>query len=78
MKMQWNGGMIKMIDTKEIKKKLFAKLKEYYPDKDFVVGVMSNAKNDENRQAIINYIDNGENVSVENIILLSLHLKNKK
>ena len=77
MKTQWNGGMNKMKEAKEIKKKLFNKLKEYYPNKDFVVGVMSNVNNDEDRQTIINFIDDGKSVSVDNIILLSLHLSNK-
>lgn len=70
--------MNNMADTKEIKRKLFDKLKAYYPDKDFVVGVISNVKEDEDRQAIIDFIDNDEDVSVENIILLSLHLNNKR
>nr|DAV29362.1 MAG TPA: hypothetical protein [Caudoviricetes sp.] len=67
-----------MADEKEIKRKLFDKLKAFYPDKDFVVGVISNVKYDDDRQAIIDYMENGEDVSVENIILLSLHLKNER
>lgn len=67
-----------MADTKEIKRKLFDKLKTYYPDKDFVVGVISNVKHDEDRQTIIDFIENDEEVSVENIILLSLYLKNMR
>lgn len=70
--------MNKMADTKEIKRKLFDKLKTYYPDKDFVVGVISNVKHDEDRQTIIDFIENDEEVSVENIILLSLYLKNMR
>ena len=67
-----------MADKKEIKRQLFEKLKNYYSDKSFVVGVISNVKHDADRQAVINYMENGEDVSVENIILLSLHLKNKR
>lgn len=67
-----------MADEKEIKHKLFDKLKAFYSDKDFVVGVISNVKYDDDRQAIIDYMENGEDVSVENIILLSLHLKNER
>lgn len=65
-------------DTKEMKRKLFDRLKEYHNDKDFVCGVVSNTQNDEDRQTIIDYIDNNENVSIESIILLSLHLKNER
>ena len=67
-----------MADTKEIKRKLYDKLKEYYPDKDFVCGVISNVKNDEDRQVLIDYIDFGEDVSVENIILYALDLNLKR
>lgn len=67
-----------MVDEKEIKRKLFDKLKAFYPDKDFVIGVISNAKYDDDRKAIIDYMENGEDVSVENIILQSLHLKNER
>ncbi len=62
----------------EIKRKLFDNLKDYHNDKDFVVGVMSNATHDDDRQAIINYINNGDDVTIENIILLSLHLNNER
>lgn len=67
-----------MADKKEMKRKLFDKLKAFYSDKDFVVGVMSNVKHDDDRQAVIDYMENGEDVSIESIILLSLHLKNKR
>lgn len=67
-----------MADTKAVKRKLFDKLKKYHNDKDFVCGVVSNTQNDEDRQTIINYIDNSEDVTIENIILLSLHLKNER
>ncbi len=73
--MRWIGGMNSM---NEIKRKLFDKLKDYHNDKDFVVGVMSNATHDDDRQAIINYINNGDDVTIENIILLSLHLNNER
>ena len=67
-----------MESKKGIKFKLFNKLKEFQNDKDFVVGVISNTKHDEDMQSIIDYIDNGEDVTIENIILLSLHLNQKR
>ena len=57
-----------------IKKKLFDKLKEFYPDRDFVLGVISNARTEENYQRIIDFIDNGDGVTVESILSLSLLL----
>lgn len=57
-----------------IKRKLFDKLKEFHNDKDFVLGVISNVDTNENYQRIIDFIDNGEDVSIESIIALSVLL----
>ena len=57
---------------------LFNKLKAFHDDKDFVLGVMCNAPNDEDMQTIINYMDNGEDITIENLILLSLELGNNR
>ena len=62
----------------DIKRKLFNKLQEIHHDKDFVVGVMSNADNDEDRQTILDFIESEKDVSVEDVILLSLHLLNER
>lgn len=56
------------------KKKLFDKLKEFHPDKDFVLGVISNVDTDENYQHIIDFMDRGEAVTTENILALSILL----
>ena len=66
-----DGGVINILS---VKRKLFEKLKEIYPDRDFVVGVISNVDTDENYQKIIDFIDKGEDVSVESIIALSILL----
>lgn len=57
---------------KSIKRQLFEKLRELYNDKDFVVGVISNAGTEENYRKIIDFIDAGESVSVESVIALSV------
>ena len=57
---------------------LFNKLKAFHDDKDFVLGVMCNAPDDEDMQTIINYMDNGEDITIENLILLSLELGNNR
>ncbi len=57
-----------------IKRKLFDKLKNFYSDRDFVLGVISNVDTAENYQKLIDFIDKGEDVSVESIIALSLLL----
>ncbi len=61
-----------------IDKQLFEALKKFHNDKEFVVGVMSNATHEEDRKVIIEYLENGEDVTIENIILLSLHLCNAR
>lgn len=62
----------------EIKRELYIKLKKFNNDKDFVGGVISITKNDKERQAIIDFIDKGEDVTVEAITLLALHLKKNR
>ena len=62
----------------EVKRKLFDRLKAFYNDKDFVVGVMGNAKHPEDQQTIIEFIGNEEDITIEDIILLSLYLCNER
>ena len=63
------------MDNNSIKRKLFDVLKEFNPDKDFVGGVISYTKNDEDRQKIIDYIQKGDNVTAQNVIILSIYIK---
>jgi len=51
---------------------LIEKLKRFSHDPDYIIGVLSDSKYDEDRQLIIDYIDHGEDVSYENVILFSL------
>lgn len=62
------------VRMENIERKLFEELKEFYPDKDFVLGVISNAGTDENYQRIIDFMDNEEDVCVDSILALSLLL----
>jgi hypothetical protein len=62
----------------KIKNTLTEKLKTISNDPDFILGVLSNAKDNEDRQSIIDYIDLGVNVTYENILLLSLKLGNER
>lgn len=57
---------------------LFNKLKAFYNNKDFVLGVMCNAPNDEDRKTIIEYMEKEQDVTIENLILLSLELGNNR
>lgn len=63
---------------KEIKEKLIDELLKISNDSDFILGVLVNAKHFEDRLKIIEFIENGKDVSYENIILLSLELGNMR
>ena len=60
------------------KRNLFNILKDFHPDKDFVVGVMSNATHPEDQQTIIDFMESEEKPTIEDIILLSLHLNQQR
>ena len=59
-------------------KVLFEKLRAFYNDGDFVLGIMSNAPHDDDMKTILEYIEKGKDVTRENLILLSLELGNKR
>lgn len=60
--------------TEAIAKKLFYKLKAFHNNRDFVFGVMCNVSSVEGMQVMMDYIDHGDDVTIENILLLSLDL----
>lgn len=62
------------MSNKQISDMLFDKLKAIYNNRNFVVGVMSNASHVDDRKKMIEYIDKGEDVTIESIMLLSLRL----
>lgn len=63
-----------MNDTDKIKIKLIKRLKTISDDEDFIIGVISNAKHDDDRKSLIEYIDKGEKVTYEQLLMLSLWL----
>lgn len=67
-----------MRTAEETADKLFRMLKSIFDDRDFVLGVMSNATHSDDREEIIRFIEKGEDVTVENLILLSAYLDNKR
>ena len=62
------GGRVKKLSA--VSQTLKDKLQSFYGDRDFIIGVMSNARHEEDRKTIIDFMDNDE-VTAENIILLS-------
>lgn len=60
--------------SKEIKQKLIEKLRNVSDDDNFIIGVISNSKRDDDRLSILEYIDKGEDVNREQLLLLSVWL----
>ncbi len=58
----------------ETRKKLLEKLKEIYDDEDFLAGVISSARHDDDAKAVMEYIEGCEEADIENIILFALGL----
>lgn len=61
--------------NKLTKKELIQKLKTISEDVEFITGVISMASQDNERIQIIRYIDKGEDISYEQLLLLALSLK---
>ena len=59
-------------------KALFEKLRFFYNNGDFILGVMCNAPHEDDMKTILEYIEKGKDVTRENLILLSLELGNKR
>ena len=49
-------------------------LKQFSTDDDYILGALADSEFDEDRKLIIEYIDNGEDVSYESVILFSLEV----
>ena len=52
--------------------------REIYDNRDFVLGVLSNATHPDDRRTILEFIEKGEEVTTENLILLSVDLDIKR
>lgn len=53
---------------------LIKKLKQFSADDDYILGILADSEFDEDRKLIIDFIDNGENVDYESVILFSLEI----
>ena len=51
---------------------LIERLKEYSTDDDYVVGILLDCESEADKQELLEYIQNGEDVSYDNIILYAL------
>ena len=59
-------------------KALFEKLRAFYNNRDFILGIMCNAHHEDDMKTILEYIEKGKDVTRESLILLSLELGNKR
>lgn len=53
---------------------LISKLRKISSDEDFIAGVLLDVENDDDKKALLNYIEAGQNVNYEQIILNALWL----
>lgn len=58
-------------------KELIRLLKTIFNNYDFILGVMSEVKNEEDKKDLINYIKSNPNITAEEISLISLEYLNK-
>jgi hypothetical protein len=68
---------MKMID-KTIKRKLFETLRDYYNNRDFILGIGSNVTCDEDRQTVIDFINQRNKPTPEEVIILTVELNQKR
>ena len=58
----------------KIEIRLMGILRDIWDDEEFVVGVMNDLETDEERKAVIDYINGTKGVTTEEIVLLSLNI----
>ena len=63
-----------MSENKNLKEELKTRLSKIWDEYDFVVGVSSHLKNDEDRQAMIDYLDASNDHDKSRITLVALNL----
>lgn len=63
---------------KTIKRKLFDTLCAFHKEKNFVLSIMSIAQHDEDRQTIIDFIDQKKKPTDEDVLLLAVDLNQKR
>ena len=59
-------------------KKLIQVLRDIWDDKEFVLGVVTDLETDEERQAVLDYIQSNDGVTTEDIVLLALHIDTER
>ena len=63
-----------MNNIESIQKELVRKLRNVRDQDEFVIGVISNAKSEDNFKRILEFIEQGKEVTAPNLLMLSLDL----
>ncbi len=75
-------NLYKVLESKtkdnELAKELVEELKKYDDDIEFLLGVMLDVDNDEDKKRLLDYIKHGEGVDCEQILLNSLWLSQQR
>lgn len=66
------------MENRKLAIKLGKKLKEIYDNNAFIIEVLSYADNPEDQQIILDFIENGKDVSDETISVLAMELADKR
>lgn len=61
-----------------IEKTLEKKLRELFDDDEFVLGIMTYARHINDRKAILDFINRGEDVTDESVIVLAIELSRQR
>lgn len=67
--------MSKLSKTEET---LVKKLLNIWNDPEFAAGIIVHLEIDDERQAMIDYIDDNADITTEELVLLSLHISNER
>ena len=59
-------------------KQLLELLSEIWDDSDFIVGVLNSLKDDDERKEVIEFIENNDDATSEQIVLLSLDISQSR
>lgn len=57
---------------------LVDKLKQFSNEDDYIIGVLMDVETESDKKQLIDYIENGKDVSYENIILYAMELDMKR
>lgn len=69
---------VKVDKLTETEKKLYEMLLKIWDDTDFLVGVLNSLKDDEEREEVIEFIESNDDVTSEQITLLSLDISQSR